>query len=111
MSSPNPDTAAMQAFAATHGNNLHVRVASLLRANLWDVLISPYYRDNATDKAREADIIAEREFPITTPYGGINRGTLRFRLVIECKYIAEDTLCWFDGIDRQRADNLLFGNT
>lgn len=57
----------MTEFASKHGNRLHARVAKLLRDSGWEVLVSPYYRDNATDKTREADIIAEREFTVKHP--------------------------------------------
>lgn len=103
--------AAMQEFAVNHGNRLHARVVSLLRDNAWTVLVSPYYRDNATDKAREADIIAEREFPVTTGPFDRHLGSIRVRLVVECKYISEDTLCWFDMKDVQRSNELIVAGT
>ena len=100
----------MTAFAAEHGNRLHARVVSLLRESAWHVLVSPYYRDNATDKAREADIIAEREFPVHNMFNNY-AGCIRLRLIIECKYLSEETLCWFDVKDTQRTIDLIVSNT
>jgi hypothetical protein len=97
-------------FAFNHGNQFHGRVAALLRKNHWDVLVSPYYRDNATDKAREADIIAEREFIMHGP-GGAYRGGARVRLIAECKYIATPIVFWFDGKDLPRAEKRITDDT
>lgn len=44
------------------GNNFHYKVVSYLRENGWAVSVSPYYNDNVTDKPREIDLIAEKEY-------------------------------------------------
>src|SRR5579871_6797186 len=97
-------------FAFKHGNQFHARVAALLREHHWDVLVSPFYRDNATDKAREADIIAEREFIMNGP-GGVYRGGAGVRLIAECKYIASPIVFWFDNKDLSRAEKRITTDT
>lgn len=46
----------IQKIIEASGNNFHSNVISLLREKQWNVLISPYYNDYASDKAREIDI-------------------------------------------------------
>lgn len=44
------------------GNNFHTKVATWLIDNGWHVTISPYYMDYATNKSREIDLVAEKEW-------------------------------------------------
>lgn len=74
------------------GNNFHFKVVNDLRSKGWTVHLSPYYNDNLTDKPREIDIIAEKSFKI--PHGDLN--DLHVQLFIECKYINNETVFWFD---------------
>lgn len=92
------------------GNGFHSRVVKLLRDQKWNVLVSPYYSDNFTDKPREIDIIAERKFDVKE---FINDwlGTLNIRLFIECKYITGDTVFWFDKKDIARATDRIMSDT
>ena len=87
------------------GNNFHFKVVEFLREKKWEILISPYYTDNITDKPREIDIVAEKEFVVnnwmpirTSPIGNLN-----VKLFIECKYIDSETVFWFDDKDREKA--------
>lgn len=77
------------------GNSFHVSVIRALRDHGWSVLISPYYLDASTNKARELDLIAERSWPVylrsSDPIGHV-----RFRMFIECKYMAAPIVFWFD---------------
>lgn len=101
----------IEKFAFNHGNQFHARVTSLLRRNHWEVLVSPFYRDVATDKAREADIITEKEF-IMHGRAGNFKGGARVRLVIECKFISKiPTVFWFDNKDILRAENRITTDT
>ena len=77
------------------GNNFHAKVIRYLRKKDWLVLVSPYYNDNITDKPREIDIIAEKAYAIKDPWGE-RLGQLHVRLFIECKYIGDEIVCWFD---------------
>src|SRR3989344_4994108 len=53
---------AIEKIMEKSGNGFHARVVNLLRAQKWPTLVSPYYSDNFTDKPREIDIIAVRDF-------------------------------------------------
>ena len=84
-------------FAKEHGNRFHAQVVSSLRKGGWSVTVSPFYRDIATDKAREADVFADKVFPMCSPY---DRGkSFPVTLVIECKYLKQEILFWFDKKD------------
>lgn len=84
------------------GNGFHARVVNLLREQQWNVLVSPYYSDNYTDKPREIDIIAEKKFDVNDDFGSW-LGTLNAHFFVECKYITGTTIFWFDFKDRNRA--------
>lgn len=92
------------------GNNLHYKVVDLLRANGWQVLVSPYYTDNFSEKPREIDIIAEKNFPINDMFGTFE-GTVNIQLFIECKYIKEDIVFWFDHKNKEKALELVLAST
>lgn len=85
------------------GNSFHSRVVELLREEKWKVLVSPYYSDNFTDKPREIDIIAEKLYPVKDVFHTNILGYINIRLLIECKYVAHDTVFWFDDKDIERA--------
>lgn len=80
------------------GNSFHAKVVNYLRDKDWMVVISPYYKDNATDKSREVDIMAEKAYQAISEHG-IDLGYVHVRLFIECKYINKDTVFWFDERD------------
>lgn len=92
------------------GNSFHARVVEKLREYGWDVLVSPYYNDNYTDKPREIDIIAEREFGVDHPHYGYS-GKMKVRLFIECKYIADKTVFWFDSKDKSKSSKRIQQDT
>lgn len=85
------------------GNSFHSRVIELLREEKWKVLVSPYYSDNFTDKPREIDIIAEKLYPVKDVFHTDTISYINVRLFIECKYVAHDTVFWFDDKDIERA--------
>lgn len=88
-----------------HGNSLHSRVVRLLRGQRWEVLVSPYYSDNFTDKPREIDVIAEREYDVHEFMDLV--GILKVQLFIECKNINEKIVFWFDEKDINKATELI----
>lgn len=93
-----------QEILNTNGNNHHSKVVSKFRSLGWQSLVSPYYSDNFTDKAREIDVIVERDYSIQD----IDRyDPLRVRFFLECKYIAQETVLWFDKKDMHRTRELL----
>lgn len=93
------------------GNNLHVRVVNTLRKDGWEVKISPYYKDNTTEKSREIDIIAEKAFTPEWVTGFPCKENIRIRLFIECKYITEETVFWFDNKNKIKAKKIITENT
>lgn len=93
----------IQEIIEASGNTFHSNVIKFLREKQWNVLISPYYNDNASDKAREIDIIAEKTFEIQTRWREF-KGLLNIRFIIECKYINTETVFWFDAKDKKRAE-------
>lgn len=92
------------------GNNFHSNVVSSLREKGWTVLISPYYNDNVSDKPREIDLIAEKGFDVKS---GFNEwiGTINIKLFIECKYINQNIVFWFDNKERHKAEELVINST
>jgi len=84
------------------GNNFHYKVVEFLKTNGWDVLVSPYYCDNITNKSRELDIIAEKLIPVQDM--GQFLGDIKIRIFVECKYIKNEVVFWFDDIDRKKAE-------
>ncbi|MFA5996952.1 MAG: hypothetical protein WC791_00525 [Candidatus Paceibacterota bacterium] len=93
---------AVEEIMEKSGNGFHSRVVNLLRHQEWIALVSPYYSDNFTDKPREIDIIARKEFDVNE-YLNDHLGELNIELFIECKYINGDTIFWFDNKNISRA--------
>ncbi|MCK5044304.1 hypothetical protein KAR26_01060 [Candidatus Parcubacteria bacterium] len=91
------------------GNTFHYQVINFLKKNNWEVLISPYYNDNQTNKAREIDIIAEKKFAIESSFRKI--GDLNIRFFIECKYIDEPNVFWFDDRDNEKTIKRIIKDT
>lgn len=100
----------IQEIIEASGNNFHSNVIKFLREKEWSVLISPYYNDNATDKAREIDIIAEKAFGVNNIFGR-TKGWLNVRFIIECKYINTETVFWFDVKDKKKAEERVIRDT
>lgn len=100
----------VQKIIEKSGNSFHSRVVKLLRDEKWTVLVSPYYSDNFTDKPREIDIVAERKFDVNG-FGGGWLGTLDVRLFVECKYINNKTVFWFDEKDQPKAIERMMTDT
>ena len=88
------------------GNSFHSQVAQWLKANEWRVLISPYYMDQSQNKAREIDLIAERNVPINGEFCQWI-GDVVIRMYIECKYVSSHSVFWFTEKDKDSAVKLV----
>lgn len=104
MNAPANDVIAQQ-LVAESGISFQCRVMETFRQAGWTVLLSPYYLDPATDKAREIDLLAERDYQIPNAFGG-PKG-VRVRLHVECKYLSQVTTFWFDACDETRCYELI----
>lgn len=92
----------LKKLIAESGNGFQYRVVKRLRELGWKVLVSPYYSDQNTDKPREIDIIAEKNYEVKSIMGAW-LGSVTVRLFLECKYITNSTVFWFDRKDGLRA--------
>jgi len=90
-------------IALDSGNNFHSKVVQNLRKNDWETIVSPHYSDNFTDKPREVDIIASKVESVIDFHKPIC--DVEARLLIECKYVTEETLFWFDKRDQEKSRN------
>lgn len=89
------------------GNDFQYKVKKVLVEAGWNVRMSPYYNDSFSEKPREIDIIAEKAFlPVPNSF---YTGTIIIRLFIECKYIAEQTIFWFEEKDIEKAKEVVDG--
>lgn len=81
---------------------LHNKATNILRNNEWSVLVSPYYQDTITDLIRETDLIAEKQIN-SADRGNQSSFQINLQLFIECKYIKQEIVFWFDKIDKDKA--------
>jgi len=95
-------------IALASGNNLHCEVANYFRANDWSVSLSPYYVDPADSKSKEADLIVEKDF-LSNKSNHSARFAVAIRLHIECKYVSDHAVFWFDAINSEQATKLAKG--
>lgn len=95
-----------QEILENNGNSHHSKVAMNFRNLGWQTLVSPYYSDNITDKSREIDIIVEKDIPVNARFDGY-LGSIRTRLFLECKYITQETVLWFDNKDMNRTREMI----
>lgn len=79
----------------------HLKTTNILREKGWPVLVSPYYHDSISDSIRETDLVAEKQF--NTGHGSGSSVHLNVQLFIECKYIKQEVVFWFDNLNKQRA--------
>jgi hypothetical protein len=98
-------------LVTTSGNRFQCKVANYFRDLDWTVLMSPYYVDSSSDKTRELDLIVEHHFQVPQLWG---HGAIKFiavRLFIECKYIANGAVFWFDNMDAGDARDWIHTST
>jgi hypothetical protein len=87
------------------GNNFHAKVARWFHGDGWHVTVSPYYLDQAQEKARELDLVVEKLWPISDSYDQVE-GDVVVRLFVECKFVAAETAFWFADKDKIAAMRL-----
>ncbi len=99
-----------KSIAERSGNSFHSTVLMDLQASGWTVLVCPYFSDQATNKPREIDLIAEKAYPIDDSLGQLI-GTLHVQLFIECKFVKQPTVFWFHEQNLQGTESLLVDST
>lgn len=92
------------------GNSFHYDVINFLREQDWNVLVSPYYCDNFSDKSKEVDIIAGKDI-VLKDYVNSPKMLVKVRLFIECKYVKYPIVFWFDNKDLNRAESKIINET
>lgn len=80
----------------------HHKSLDILRQDGWSALVSPYYHDSISDTVRETDLIAEKQVNLSDQLWQSSR-SINIQLFIECKYIKQEVLFWFDKIDKKKA--------
>lgn len=88
------------------GNTFHAVVLNAFIERDWQVLVSPYYNDQASGKPREIDLIAEKAFPVSQFIHG-EIGTIHIQLFIECKFINQPTVFWTHNQDKESTLGLI----
>lgn len=99
-----------QKIINTSGNGFHYKVVDFFRSIGWSVLVSPYYTDNYSEKPREIDLFAEKDFSLDDCFGH-NVGYIKIKLFIECKYLSKENVFWFDKKDYDRAVTKVISST
>ena len=92
------------------GHTFHLKIANKLEELGWIVTNSPYYNDPDSDKAREIDIIAQKEYPVNDIYRSENPEKIIIKLFIECKYINSSTVFWLKKRNLKKAKELATDN-
>ena len=80
----------------------HLKVIDILKKSGWSVRVSPYYYDDVAESVREIDIVAEKPFN-SAEQRYISTTQLNVQLFVECKYINQDVLLWFDKPNQEKA--------
>jgi hypothetical protein len=96
------------------GHLFHQKVSDLLKSLKWSVVDSQFYNDPDTSKAREIDIIAEKEFSVGDVWydeADIRKQKMVVRLILECKYITSPVVFWFKDKDKNKAMALVKNNS
>jgi hypothetical protein len=102
----------IQTIVNESGNSFHCSVTNYLKEKGWHTLVSPYYMDNATNKPREIDLIAEKAWVRKgDPVSGRKYGAVVIKLFIECKYIPQANVFWFSDKDIDSAREWVIRNT
>jgi len=88
------------------GNNFHAKVARWFSTNGWHIVVSPYYMDQAQNKAREIDLVAEKFWPVKDRFRN-QVEHIAVCLFIECKYVSQHSVFWFAEKDYESARDLV----
>lgn len=89
------------------GNDLHFKVAKFFEEKGWEVTKCQYYSDPITGKPREIDILAEKY--ITVKEDNIS-SNFKLHFFIDCKFIKNPIVLWFDPKNLTNAQNLALNN-
>ena len=100
----------LQKLVESSGFIPHKKAIDVLRNDGWKLLISPYYYDNISNSVKEIDLIAEKQFTSDAQWSG-SSVQINVQLFIECKYIKQEILLWFDSKDLNRAVSKVEQNT
>ena len=100
----------VKSLILNNGNNLHCRVLNEFRSRDWETIVSPYYLDEISNKPREIDIIAEKSFLYEDRFSEVY-GTINAKLFIECKYIKQTVIFWFEEKNMDSAKNWILSKT
>ncbi|MFZ5982394.1 MAG: hypothetical protein ACOYS2_02405 [Patescibacteria group bacterium] len=100
----------IQKIIEESGNSFHYEVIKYFENKEWRVLVSPYYNDYSSDKAKEVDIIVQKDFPVKDHWGKV-LGFTRLNLFIECKYINHSVVFWFHKKDNLKAEEKIVSET
>lgn len=88
----------------------HKKAIDVLRDDGWELLISPYYYDGISNSVKEIDLIAEKQFTSDTQWSH-SSVQINVQLFVECKYIKQEILLWFDTKDLDKAVSKVEKNT
>lgn len=100
----------VQNIIENSGNDFHLWVANFLRERGWEVKTSPYYNDLVTNKSREIDIVALKKYEVSDRFSE-GLGSFALRLFVECKYIKDANVIWFEKKDMEAARELARDNS
>jgi len=91
-----------QLLVEKSGMMTHLKVIDCLKSSGWSVVVSPYYYDGVADLVKEIDIVAEKQFS-SAERAHISSVQVNVQLFIECKYVNQEVMLWFDKPDTERA--------
>lgn len=92
----------LQSLVEKSGMVTHLKTVECLKKNGWSVVISPYYYDGTADIVKEIDIIAEKSVD-SSEVRYQSSGQVNAQLFIECKYLNQEIVTWFDLVNRVKA--------
>lgn len=92
------------------GNSFHSRVIDAFKSKGWHTLVSPYYLDEVSNKPREIDLVIEKAFEFKDDFSS-KYGTVNVKLFVECKYIPQKVVFWFDDKDMISTRKWIVSNT
>lgn len=93
----------LQTLLEKSGIPTHLKAIDILKSKHWPIIVSPYYYDDIYKSAREIDIIAEKVFTDEGLSDFGRRGAVAIQLFIECKYINQEIIFWFDKFNKGQA--------
>lgn len=92
------------------GHDFHLKVSNFLKEAGWEITNSPHYNDPDSDKSREIDIEAKKEYTVTYDSFDKRGEKIIVKLYIECKYIKSPVVFWFKEKNKEKAIELAKDN-